>query len=242
MRLDLFLTKTFNIQSRNKACEMIKLHKVKIDNAIISKPSFIVEPHHKVELLEDIFYVSRAAYKLKYFVEAFNLDLQNKEALDIGSSTGGFTQILLEKNIKKITSVDVGSNQLHSSLKNNPRIEFFEQCDIRNFKPNKQFELITCDVSFISLHHILNAINELASSEIIILFKPQFEVGNQAKRDKRGVVQDKKAIELSRLNFIEATNNLHWDLIHSQLSQLQGKEGNTEELFYFKKIFRKEND
>ncbi len=242
MRLDLFLTKTFNIQSRNKACEMIKSHQVKIDGVIISKPSFNVEEHHHVELLEESFYVSRAAYKLKYFLDELQLNLTNKEALDIGSSTGGFAQILLENHIQKITCVDVGSNQLHPTLRDNQKIEFFEQCDIRNFKPNKQFEVVTCDVSFISLHNILNAINELASSQIIILFKPQFEVGTLVKRDKKGVVKDLKAIELSRSRFIEATQLLNWTLIKNSISQLQGKDGNIEELFYFKKTVRTNND
>jgi 23S rRNA (cytidine1920-2'-O)/16S rRNA (cytidine1409-2'-O)-methyltransferase len=238
MRLDLYLTKNFNIQSRNKACELIKSNKIRIDGAIISKPSFNVEEEHHIELLEEDFYVSRAAYKLKYFLEELKLDFENKEALDIGSSTGGFTQILLEHNVQKITCVDVGTNQLHPILKDNPKIEFFEQCDIRNFKPNKPFEIVTCDVSFISLHNILNAIHELSSSEIIILFKPQFEVGHTAKRDKKGVVQDKNAVTQARLRFVEATQLLNWTLLHSSLSQLQGKEGNLEELFYFKKMFR----
>jgi 23S rRNA (cytidine1920-2'-O)/16S rRNA (cytidine1409-2'-O)-methyltransferase len=238
MRLDLYLTTNFNIQSRNKANELIKSNKVKCNGAIIAKPSFNVEDHHTIELLEEDFYVSRAAYKLKYFLEELKLNLENKEALDIGSSTGGFTQILLENNVQKITCVDVGSNQLHPLLKNHPKIEFFEQCDIRNFKPNKPFEVVTCDVSFISLHNILNAIDELSSSEIIILFKPQFEVGNTVKRDKRGVVQDPKAIELARLQFLDATQLLHWSLLKSSISKLQGKEGNQEELFYFKKTVR----
>lgn len=235
MRLDLYLTTNFNIQSRNKANELIKSNKVKCNGAIITKPSFNVEDHHTIELLEEDFYVSRAAYKLKYFLEELKLSLENKEALDIGSSTGGFTQILLEKGIQKITCVDVGSNQLHPLLKNHPKIEFFEQCDIRNFKANKPFEVVTCDVSFISLHNILNAIDELSSSEIIILFKPQFEVGNTVKRDKKGVVQDPKAIELARLQLLEATQLLGWSLVKSSISKLQGKEGNQEELFYFKK-------
>lgn len=242
MRLDLFLTKTFNIQSRNKACELIKSHQVKIDGVIISKPSFNVEEQHHVELLEESFYVSRAAYKLKYFLDELQLNLTHKEALDIGSSTGGFAQILLENHIQKITCVDVGSNQLHPTLRDNAKIEFFEQCDIRNFKPNRQFEIITCDVSFISLHNILNAIDELASSEIIILFKPQFEVGTQVKRDKKGVVKDLKAIELARSRFIEATQLLNWTLVKNSISQLQGKDGNIEELFYFKKTVRTNND
>jgi 23S rRNA (cytidine1920-2'-O)/16S rRNA (cytidine1409-2'-O)-methyltransferase len=120
MRLDLYLTKTFNIQSRNKACELIKSEKVKIDGMIISKPSFNVEENHIIELLEDDFYVSRAAYKLKYFLEELpDFILENKNALDIGSSTGGFTQIFLKMNVKKVTCVDVGSNQLHERIKHN---------------------------------------------------------------------------------------------------------------------------
>ena len=242
MRLDVYLTAHFNIQSRNKATELIKSNKVKCDGVIIAKPSFNVENHHTIELLEEDFYVSRAAYKLKYFLDELHLEFKNKEALDIGSSTGGFTQILLEKDIHKVTCVDVGSNQLHPLLKNHPKIEFFEQCDIRNFKPNKTFDIVTCDVSFISLHNILNAIHELSSSEIILLFKPQFEVGNTVRRDKKGVVQDQKAIEVARLRFIQATQKLQWECLKSSPSQVQGKDGNLEELFYFKKNVRTNND
>lgn len=235
MRLDLFLTKTFDIQSRNKACELIKSSKVKIDGVIITKPSFNVEQTQDIELLEDAFYVSRAAYKLKYFLEEIQLNIEAKNALDIGSSTGGFTQILLENQVKSVTCVDVGSNQLHEKVKHDPRITFFENCDIRDFKSSLPFELVTCDVSFISLHHILSAIHALSCGDIIILFKPQFEVGNNVKRDKKGVVKDAKAIEKARSAFLDATQLLSWSLIHASKSQLQGKDGNCEELFYFKK-------
>ncbi|WP_368030729.1 TlyA family RNA methyltransferase [Arcobacter sp. s6] len=236
MRLDLYLTKTFNIQSRNKACELIKSEKVKIDGVIISKPSFNVEQNHKIEILEDDFYVSRAAYKLKYFLqELANLILENKNALDIGSSTGGFTQILLENNVLKVSCVDVGSNQLHERIKYNSKINFFENTDIRDFKSEDIFEIVTCDVSFISILHIIEDINRLASKDIIILFKPQFEVGTNVKRDKKGVVKDKNAIIKSREKFLEYTKNLKWKLIYSSMSKLQGKDGNEEELFYFSK-------
>ena len=236
MRLDIYLTKTFNIQSRNKACELIKSDKVKIDGVIITKPSFNVEDDHKIELLEDDFYVSRAAYKLKYFLEELeNFDLKNKNTLDIGSSTGGFTQILLKKNVKKVTCVDVGSNQLHERIKYNPKINFFENTDIRNFKSEDIFEIVTCDVSFISILHIIEDINRLSSKDIIILFKPQFEVGTNVKRDKKGVVKDKNAIINSREKFLDYTQNLKWKLNYSSMSKLQGKDGNEEELFYFSK-------
>ncbi len=235
MRLDIYLLENFDIQSRNKASELIKSNKIKINNKVISKPSYKVEIDDKIEILEDDFYVSRAAYKLKYFLEEINIEVKGKAALDIGSSTGGFTQILLNNDIKSVTCVDVGSNQLHDSLKPDKRIIFHENCDIRDFPVENRFDIITCDVSFISIHNILNVISMLCNDVIIILFKPQFEVGINVKRDKKGVVLDTKAINKARLTFIEATKKLNWDLKYSAMSKLQGKNGNHEELFYFKR-------
>ena len=235
MRLDQYLTQNFDIQSRNKAQEIIKSKKVKIDGETIVKPSFIVDKNSSIELLEEDFYVSRAAYKLKYFLNEISLDLNNLNALDIGSSTGGFTQILLEKNIKEVTCVDVGSNQLHQKIKDDKRITFFENQDIRTFEAKDKFEIITCDVSFISILNILNDINRLSKNKIIILFKPQFEVGNNIKRDKKGVVKDKKAIVKSRTKFLDECELLGWILVNCAPSKLEGKDGNEEELFYFNK-------
>ncbi|MCT7548809.1 TlyA family RNA methyltransferase [Aliarcobacter butzleri] len=236
MRLDMYLTTNFNIQSRNKATELIKSNKVKCDGEIITKPSFNVLDFHKIELLEDDFYVSRAAYKLKFFLQELkNFNLKDKNALDIGSSTGGFTQILLENEIKKVTCVDVGTNQLHERIKYNDKINFFENTDIRNFESDEIFDIVTCDVSFISILNIIDAINTLASKDIIILFKPQFEVGTNVKRDKKGIVKDNNAIQKARDNFLNKTNILNWTLKYSNISKLQGKDGNVEEFFYFSK-------
>lgn len=240
MRLDVYLTENCNIQSRNKAYELIKAKKIKVNGHIVTKPSFQLEISDdksdiKIEILEDKFYVSRSAYKLKYFLDELNdYKLENKIALDIGSSTGGFTQILLENNVKQVTCVDVGSNQLHNDLKNDDRIIICENTDIRIFKSDILYDIITCDVSFISLHCILDDINRLASQDIIILFKPQFEVGREVKRDRAGVVKDKNAVRKARKRFIARTFALNWELIHSNESELAGKNGNSEELFYFK--------
>ncbi|RXJ97610.1 TlyA family rRNA (cytidine-2'-O)-methyltransferase [Arcobacter sp. CECT 8986] len=237
MRLDQYLTKNSEIQSRNKATELIKSNKIKVNEVIVSKPSFIIENPDlvKIEILEEDFFVSRAAYKLKYFLDEINIDLENKNALDIGSSTGGFTQILLLNKVKKVSCVDVGSNQLHEKIKENKKIKFFENTDIRDFNSDEIFEIVTCDVSFISIHNILNDINRLSKDKIIILFKPQFEVGKNVKRDKKGVVKDKNAINLARKKFIDETISLNWKLIYNSKSKLQGKDGNEEELFYFSK-------
>ncbi len=235
MRLDLYLTQNFDIQSRNKASELIKNKKVRVDSQVITKPSFEVTEDSKIELLEEDFYVSRAAYKLKYFLEEMNLDLANLKALDIGSSTGGFTQILLEKNVKDVTCVDVGSNQLHERIKNNTKIKFYENTDIRDFNKDSNFDIVTCDVSFISILNILENIDKLAKDKIIVLFKPQFEVGTNIKRDKKGVVKDKKAILKAKDKFLDSCVLKNWKLIYNSASKIEGKDGNEEELFYFNK-------
>ncbi len=189
MRLDLYLSKNFDIQSRNKALELILSNKVRVDGKIVSKASFLVDEKMKIELLEEDFYVSRAAYKLKYFLDELKnkneINLKDKIALDIGSSTGGFTQILLEFDIQKVVCVDVGSNQLHEKIKKDKKIEFFENCDIRDFKSDISFDIVTCDVSFISILKIIDSINSLDFKNIIILFKPQFEVGTGVKEIKK---------------------------------------------------------
>ncbi len=235
MRLDIYLTQHYNIQSRNKAQELISAKKIKINGSIITKPSFKIEDKNiNLEILEDQFYVSRAAYKLKYFLEDFNeIKLKDKIALDIGSSTGGFTQILLQKGIKSVTCVDVGTNQLHDTIKDDKRILIYENTDIREFKSDIKYDVITCDVSFISIHNILEQINNLAKKEIIILFKPQFEVGADVKRNRAGVVQDTDAVKKVIKRFIDETFKLNWKLVYRQMSTLKGKNGNSEELFYF---------
>ncbi|NQY21062.1 MAG: TlyA family RNA methyltransferase [Campylobacteraceae bacterium] len=235
MRLDIYLNKNFDIQSRNKADELIKANKIKVNGKIVSKSSFKVDENSKIEILEDDFYVSRSAYKLKHFLDEININLENKTALDIGSSTGGFTQILLEHKVKHVTCVDVGSNQLHDKVKMNKNISFFENTDIRSFQSESAFEVVACDVSFISILHIIEDINRLANKDIIILYKPQYEVGSNVKRNTKGVLKDLKAVELVRKTFLDTCTSLNWKLLYNNFSKVSGKEGNQEELFYFTK-------
>lgn len=216
--------------------ELIKEGKVLVEGKTILKPSFFVEDGFNVEVNLEQIYVSRSANKLKFFLEEIKeTNLKNLNALDIGSSTGGFTQILLEYGVKSVSCVDVGTNQLHESLKKNAKIEFFENTDIREFKTDKQFDIVTCDVSFISVHDILEDIDRLANKKIIILFKPQFEVGKNVKRDRNGVVKNQAEIDLVTKHFEFSCITKGWKLLHKNKSQVKGKKGNTEELFYFEK-------
>ena len=107
--------------------------------------------------------------------------------------------------------------------------------DIRDFESSEVFDIVTCDISFISILNVIDSINSLNFKKFIILFKPQFEVGTNVKRDKKGVVKDKNAITKARDNFLAKTISLNWKLLHSNKSKLQGKDGNEEELFYFSK-------
>ncbi len=235
MRLDNYLVEKEFVDSRNKAQALIKDELVSINDKTIKKSSFKVQEGDKVKVAEHKSYVSRAAFKLLEFLEEIGFDVNGKIALDIGSSTGGFTQVLLERGVSEVTCVDVGSDQLHHSLREDKRVKVFESCDIRKFESKTQYNLIVSDVAFISLLYILDDVERLASQDIILLFKPQFEVGRNAKRDKNGVVLDKKAIANAMQKFEDACALKGWQLIQKAPSKLTGKEGNLEYCYHFEK-------
>lgn len=234
MRFDKFIAEHFGI-SRNKASELISTQKVLLDAKICDKPSYEYTSG-EVSLLAEI-YVGRGALKLKFLLDNLGLDVAGKTALDIGSSTGGFMQILLAKGVHSVVGVDIGSNQLDESLRSDKRVKFYENTDIRSFKSEHKFELITCDVSFISVCEILSAIDKNAdkNATIIILFKPQFEVGKDAKRNKKGVVMDKKATSLAMKRFEGRVGELGWILRSVSECEIKGKEGNAEFFYTFNK-------
>ncbi|WP_366722913.1 SAM-dependent methyltransferase, partial [Sulfurimonas sp. RIFOXYB12_FULL_35_9] len=136
---------------------------------------------------------------------------------------------------REVTAVDVGRNQLHASLKNDSRVHSYEECDIREFKSDKEFDVVVSDVAFISLLNILDDVDRLSKKNIILLFKPQFEVGREAKRDKNGVVTDEKAVLQAMIKFEDACSLKGWKLVLKSPSKLTGKEGNLEYCYCFEK-------
>lgn len=235
MRLDQYLVKHQGLYSRNKAQEMIRDGQVTVDGNIVRKTAYQVEVEDAVMISSDEQYVSRAALKLKHFLPLLPFEVKEMKALDIGASTGGFTQLLLESGVTHVTAVDVGTDQLHSSLRKDGRVTSIEQMDIRSYVSQERFELVVSDVSFISLSHILEDIDRLASRWIILLFKPQFEVGREVKRDKNGVVQDKKAIAQAMMRFEDDCQVRDWQLQAKEVSALSGKEGNIEYCYCYRK-------
>ncbi|PHS55842.1 MAG: TlyA family rRNA (cytidine-2'-O)-methyltransferase [Sulfurimonas sp.] len=234
-RLDNYLVKNSFCDSRNKAQVMIKEAYVSVNSKLILKSSFKVSQDDEVKVKEHKQYVSRGVFKLSNFLDELCLDLEGAIALDIGSSTGGFTQVLLENGVSEVSAVDVGREQLHQSLRDDKRVLSYESCDIRKFESTKSFDIVVSDVSFISLHHILDDVDRLAKDRIILLFKPQFEVGREAKRDNNGVVLDEKAIQNAKVKFEDACKLKGWTLILQSPSQLAGKEGNLEYCYCYEK-------
>lgn len=213
MRLDDKVKELFNI-SKTKAQKYIREGIVKVDDKIITKPGYILKDlkdeeknnkeKYNIEIIEEknrYIYVSQGALKLKKAVEEFNLEeiLKNNICIDIGSSTGGFTEILLENGVKKVYSIDVGTSQLDEKLKKNNKVISIENTDFRNIQIDKEnkfqndnIDTIVGDLSFISLKKIIDKIVEIEPKNIILLIKPQFEVGEDIARKYNGVIDDKK--------------------------------------------------
>ena len=164
------------------------------------------------------------------------LNLAGVDVLDVGSSTGGFVQILLQRGAKSVTALDVGSSQLSEILRRDPRVIVRENTDIREFASKKKFDLITCDVSFISLNLILKSLASLAKSALIVLFKPQFEVGAEIKRNKKGVLKDEKAVRAARAKFEQLCAELGLAVLYASACKIAGKEGNREFFYLLKRM------
>ncbi|WQX16846.1 bifunctional riboflavin kinase/FAD synthetase [Helicobacter pylori] len=227
MRLDYALFNQHLVSSREKAKALVLKNQVLVNKMVVSKPSFIIKEGDKIELIAEKLFVSRAGEKLGAFLETHFVDFKGKVVLDVGASKGGFSQVALLKGAKKVLCVDVGKMQLDENLRNDTRIECYEECDIRGFKTPETIDLVLCDVSFISLYCILEAILPL-SDEFLALFKPQFEVGRKIKRNKKGVVMDKEAILNALENFKNHLKTKDFQILKIQESLVKGKNGNVE--------------
>lgn len=202
-RLDKFLVDHGFFPSREKARDAILQQTVTVNQLVIDKPSYMVGENEKVDII-DIFnrYVSRGGLKLEKAIRTFDLDFQGKTVLDVGASTGGFTDCALQHGADECVCVDVGQDQLHSSLKDHHYVISIENMDFRELKPedigNRKFDFIVSDVSFISLSYLLPYFPIYLKPEghMVLLIKPQFEAG-ASFLNKNGIVTDEKAYKLS---------------------------------------------
>jgi 23S rRNA (cytidine1920-2'-O)/16S rRNA (cytidine1409-2'-O)-methyltransferase len=235
-RLDMALVGRGLTSSRSQAESYIKMGLVTVDGNIINHPSTQVDDQNKLKINIDEQYVSRAGLKLASVANALNLSFENKLVLDVGSSTGGFTDYSLRHGANKVIAVDVGSDQLHPSLRNNDKIELHEQTDIRDLgMPTEKIDIVVIDVSFISLRSILPKVYELSDSDtqIVAMFKPQFESGSSSKH--KGVIKNDK-IRRQLLSDFEAWLKQNKFFIAKQAdSEVHGSKGNKERFYLLKK-------
>jgi 23S rRNA (cytidine1920-2'-O)/16S rRNA (cytidine1409-2'-O)-methyltransferase len=203
VRLDSLLVSKALIESRERAKALILGGKVTVNGVKERKAGVLVDPGAAVEILEPIPYVSRGGVKLEAALNYFHIDVKGKTALDVGASTGGFTDCLLQNGAEKVYAVDVGYGQLDWKLRNNPRVVVIEKANIRYLRNDRIPEMVdisTIDVSFISLLKVIPKVMEFLKTdgELIALIKPQFEAPRKYVQ-KGGVVKD----EARRLEVVE---------------------------------------
>lgn len=240
-RLDILLTNNGYFESRQKAQAEIMAGNILVNNQKISKPGTIVDTTGVITILKKDFpYVSRGALKLIKAFEKFNIDVVEKICLDIGASTGGFTEILLLNGAKKVYAIDVGHNQLDWKLRNDQRVISKEKTNGRYLTisdlDNNLMDLIVTDVSFISLEKILPAAYSCLKDncEMVALIKPQFEAG-LGEVSKKGVVTDNLTHLKVIKRIIEFSRNLGFSIKGLSKSPIKGPKGNIEFLIYLVK-------
>lgn len=246
-RLDIALTELNLARSRTAAQRIIQEGIVVVNGKVITKASESVDVEIDIielsEQPECMKYVGRGGFKLEKAIEYFNLQIKDKICLDIGASTGGFTDCMLKNGAEKVFAVDVGRDQLDDSLKNNSKVISLEQLDIRyaDKEITESVDFISIDVSFISLKHILPEILRFSSnsSECVALIKPQFE-NEKKKNGKNGVIRDQKLHKKIVDDIIAFTEGLGFSSVEVIPSPIEGGDGNREFLMHF--IINKKED
>jgi 23S rRNA (cytidine1920-2'-O)/16S rRNA (cytidine1409-2'-O)-methyltransferase len=208
---------------------------VRVNGKIITKPGEPVNPEADIKLLSKEQYVSRAGLKLASVARALKLDFKNKIVLDVGSSTGGFTEFALKNGAAKVYAVDVGTDQLHPSLLGNPKIELHEKTDIRDFTPKETPDIVVMDVSFISSRMILPHLARISgpNTQLAIMIKPQFEAGKHQVH--KGVIKN-DAMRRQILGDFEAWSKKLFITIDKADSEVSGAKGNKERFYLLRKV------
>lgn len=192
-RLDKLMTERGMVRTRSQAESWIRLGRVKVNGKPVTKPGFFASASDTIQLDAPERYVSRAGLKLASVADALKIDFNGQLVLDVGSSTGGFTDYALQHGAKKVIAVDVGTEQLHPSLRADPRIELHEKTDIRDFRLRQTLDSIVMDVSFVGSRQILPHLQDLAAArtDIIVMVKPQFEA-RRGQLTAGGVVKNER--------------------------------------------------
>lgn len=245
-RLDSEMVKRGLVPTRSQAESFIRLQYVTVNGQIASKPGVMVAPEDDVQLTATEQYVSRAGLKLASVAAVLGVDFTNATVLDVGSSTGGFTDYALRRGAQHVIAVDVGTNQLHSRLRGHERIELHEKTDIRDYVAHwmglpaasrPAFDIVVMDVSFISLRDILPSVARVCqpSTQIVAMVKPQFEAGRA--QVNKGIIKN-DTVRRAILKDFEAWTQKLFAIADKADSQVAGAKGNRER-FYSLRILQK---
>ena len=241
IRLDVYLTNNDYFETREKARVAIMEGKVFVNNQKEDKPGTMIKEDAQVEFRgEKLKYVSRGGYKLEKAVNVFDIKLEDKVCIDIGASTGGFTDVMLQNGAKKVYAIDCGTNQLDYRLRTDDRVVPMENTNARYLTKenidNSLIDFVTVDVSFISLDKIIGVVYEVLkeNGEAVLLIKPQFEAGKELV-EKGGVVRSKKTHISVIKKVIEICKNNNFAIMGLDYSPIKGLAGNIEYLIYIVK-------
>lgn len=230
-RLDQLMVAKGLVASRSQAESWIGLGKVTVDGRVATKSGQFVHEAADVQLTATEQYVSRAGLKLASVAKLLGVDFAGKTVLDVGSSTGGFTDYALQHGATKVVAVDVGTDQLHPSLHDDERIELHEKTDIRDFYMTDKPDIVVMDVSFISLREILPHIaTELSdkNTQIMAMLKPQFEAGKQ--QVNKGIIKN-DAVRRQILRDFEQWAKQYFVVVDKRDSEVAGSKGNRERFY-----------
>ena len=238
-RLDVLLVKKNLAESREKAKAVIMAGIVYVDDQKEDKAGSMFEETAKIEVRgSTLKYVSRGGLKLEKAMTHFGVTLDQKICMDVGASTGGFTDCMLQNGAVKVYSVDVGHGQLAWKIRNDPRVVCMEKTNIRYVTPEEipdKIQFVSIDVSFISLTKVLGPVKALMEpdGQVVCLIKPQFEAGRE-KVGKKGVVRE-RSVHLEVIRMVAAfAGSIGFEALHLEFSPIKGPEGNIEYLLHLR--------
>ncbi len=233
MRLDQELVRRNLYPTRAKAVAAIKAGLVRVNGLVAKKPSQDVLGDDTIVADALPYSSGRGSLKLAHALDYFNVNPHGMVCLDVGASTGGFTEVLLNRGVARVYAVDVGSNQLVADLRDNPRVVSLEQTDIRALPVQSVVDLIVIDVSFISLTNIVGCLGVWGAKNIIALIKPQFEVPREVAAKYNGVIKSSQLHEESITRVVDAFAGCGFKSVEVIESPVKGGSGNTEFLAHF---------
>lgn len=233
-RLDQTMVTRGLVSTRSQAESWIRLGKVTVDGGVVKKPGHFVSDTSLIALTATEQYVSRAGLKLSSVADRLSVNFRDKIVLDVGSSTGGFTDYALQHGARKVIAVDVGTDQMHPKLRADERVELHEKTDIRGFTPSEAPDIVVIDVSFVSLRDILPHIARIVSREAVILamVKPQFEAG-RGQLGSSGVVKNDTMRRTILKNF-EQWSKRYFVIVDKADSEVAGEHGNRERFYHLR--------